>query len=72
VAAGVIGGLALGALSYPYYGYGYPYGYGYGAGYGYEDPYYDGIDGEDCEWVRRRVIDERGRAVVRRVQVCEN
>ena len=28
VAAGLIGGLALGALSYPYYGYGYPYGYG--------------------------------------------
>jgi hypothetical protein len=41
---GIIGGLALGALAYPYYGYGYPCGYyGYygcrGYGYGYYRPY---------------------------------
>jgi hypothetical protein len=37
VAAGLISGLALGALSYPYpYGYGYPYDYGY---YGESEPY---------------------------------
>ena len=62
VAAGLIGGLALGALSYPYYGYGYPYGYG-GA-------YYDAGYGEEC-WVRRRTIDQWGRVVVRLVQVCD-
>lgn len=55
VAAGLIGGLALGALSYPYYGYGYGYPYGYG---------------EEC-WVRRRTIDQWGRVVVRLVQVCD-
>jgi hypothetical protein len=39
LAAGIIGGLAIGALaSAPYYGYGYGYpAYGYGYGYG---PYY--------------------------------
>jgi len=56
VAAGLIGGLALGALSYPYYGYGGAY---YDAGYG-----------EEC-WVRRRTIDQWGRVVVRLVQVCD-
>jgi hypothetical protein len=41
VAAGIIGGLALGAIaSAPYYSYGYaPYGYGY-APYGYAPTYY--------------------------------
>lgn len=40
LAAGVIGGIALGALTSPYYAYGYapaysyPYRYGYGYGYG--------------------------------------
>jgi hypothetical protein len=44
LAAGIIGGIALGALSSPYYAYGYapaysyPYGYGYG-GYGYAGSY---------------------------------
>ena len=64
MAAGLIGGLALGALSYPYYGYGYPYGY--------DDPYYDVADNGDCDWVRRRVVDSWGRVVVRRVQVCSD
>jgi hypothetical protein len=62
VAAGLIGGLAFGALSYPYYDY----------PYGYDDPAYDVADGEDCAWVRRRVVDSLGRVVVRRVQVCED
>jgi hypothetical protein len=45
LAAGVIGGIALGALSSPYYGYGYapaysyPYGYGGYAGYYGYSPY---------------------------------
>ena len=46
LAAGVIGGIALGALTSPYYGYGYApaysypyrYGYGYAGYYGYS-PY---------------------------------
>ncbi|MPR13002.1 hypothetical protein [Microvirga tunisiensis] len=63
VAAGVIGGLALGALSSPYY-YGYPYGYDY--------PYY-GVSAsyaDECYWERRRVVGPRGRIIIRRVQVC--
>lgn len=39
VAAGVIGGLALGSLTYPY-SYGYPYDQGYSYDYGY---YGDGV-----------------------------
>ncbi len=56
---GLLAGLTLGALSYPYYGYDYPYLYA-GAAYG-----------GDCYWVRRRVIDPWGRVVRRLVQVCE-
>jgi hypothetical protein len=64
VAAGLVGGLALGALaSRPYYygGY-YPYGSYYApVAYGY---------GGDC-WVERRVrINRWGERVVRRIQVC--
>lgn len=57
VAAGVIGGLALGAMvarpAYPAY---------YGARV-YEEP--------SCYMVRRRFVDEWGRVFVRRTQVCE-
>jgi hypothetical protein len=56
-------GLALGAFSYPFYGYGYNY------------PYYGNYPttvayGEDCYWVRRRVIGAYGRVFIRREQVC--
>ena len=50
--------MALGALSYPYYGYGYGY------------PYYGSSYGGDCYWVRRRVVGPYGRVVLRNVQVC--
>lgn len=73
VAAGLIGGLAIGALAasaaYPAYGYGYgdPYGSAgyypaYGSGYGY---------GPACYTVRRRYVDAWGGVVIRRVQVCD-
>ncbi|HEX8664920.1 MAG TPA: hypothetical protein VF744_12905 [Beijerinckiaceae bacterium] len=62
VAAGLVGGLALGALAARpyYYGYGYPYG-----------AYYAPVAyGGDC-WVERRVrINRWGERVVRRIQVC--
>jgi hypothetical protein len=57
-------GLALGALTYPYY-----YGAGYGYGYGY--PYYEATYEPVCFWTRRRVVVRGGRAIVRRVYVCE-
>lgn len=72
VAAGLIGGLALGALaarpaySYPAYSSpaypvtSYP-GY-YGTGY---------YGGSPCYTVRERVVDDWGRVMVRRTQVCE-
>jgi hypothetical protein len=65
-------GLALGALSYPYYGYGYGYNY---PSYGYNYPYYgyqpyNVVSAEDCYWVRRRVVRANGRVVIRREQVC--
>lgn len=57
VAAGVIGGLALGALAarpaYPSY---------------YAAPVYAG---PDCYTVRRRFVDDWGRVYVRRERVCE-
>jgi len=58
VAAGVIGGLALGALAarpaYPTYYYGTNV---------YDEP--------SCYTVSRRFVDEWGRRIVRREQVCE-
>jgi hypothetical protein len=64
VAAGVIGGLAAGALiagaARPAYGY----GYGYGPAY-YPAPVY----GPACHWRRERVWDGYGWRI-RRVQVC--
>ncbi|MBQ0822017.1 hypothetical protein KBI52_17635 [Microvirga sp. HBU67558] len=59
----VAAGLALGALSYPYYGYGYDYPY-----YGYYPAAV--AEGEDCYWVRRRIVGPYGRIVIRRQQVC--
>ena len=60
LAAGLIGGLALGSIAS--YGYGYPaYGYGY--------PYYGAS--QDCYLVRRRYVAPRGRVLVRRVWVCD-
>jgi hypothetical protein len=70
VAAGVIGGLALGALAatpsyayptYPAYPVATP-GY-YGATTVYEAP--------ACYTVRRRYVDDWGRTIVQREQVCE-
>jgi hypothetical protein len=66
VAAGLLGGLALGALAArPAYGYGYaPVGYygGYApVGYGY---------GGECFVERRRSIDPWGRMVVRKIRTC--
>jgi len=64
VAAGVIGGIAAGAIiagaSRPYYG---P-GYGYGGGYGYY-----GGPAYACYWQRQRVWDGYGWRI-RRVRVC--
>ena len=65
VAAGLIGGLALGAIAansyYPYGGYGY-----YPAAY--QPVYYGGYGG--C-WTERRVrFTPWGERIVRRVQVC--
>ena len=68
VAAGVIGGLAAGALFAGAYG---PYGYGYGYGpyYGgyYAPAYYD--YGPGCVIRRERVWDGYGWRI-RRVRVC--
>ena len=59
VAAGLVGGLALGALAAsPAYGYGYgyaPVAYGYGG---------------ECFVERRRSIDPWGRVVVRKIRTC--
>jgi hypothetical protein len=64
VAAGLVGGLALGALAArPAYGYA-PVGYygGYApVGYGY---------GGECFIERRRTVDPWGRVIVRRVRTC--
>ena len=65
VAAGVVGGLALGALATGGYGYGYGYpAYGYGA-----YPAYGGYYG-GCYITRERVFDGYGWRI-RRVRVCE-
>lgn len=64
VAAGLIGGLALGtiasAAANPYY-YGYPYGY-------YRPAYYP--SGGNCYLERRRIVNRYGRVVIRRVETC--
>jgi len=66
VAAGVVGGLAAGAIIggalAPRYGYGY---YGGPAYYGYAPAYY----GPRCYWTRHRVAGPYG-WTVRRVRVC--
>jgi hypothetical protein len=71
VAAGLIGGLALGALAArPAYGYGYGYGAYAPAGYGYGyAPVAYGYGGE-CFVERRRSIDPWGRVVVRKIRTC--
>jgi hypothetical protein len=58
VAAGVVGGLALGALATRP-----AYGYGYGA---YAPVEYGG----ECFIERRRTVDPWGRVIVRRVRTC--
>lgn len=68
LAAGLVGGLALGAIaagSSPYYGAGYGYP-AYGAPVYYQPPAYYGR----CYWTNRRVYDAWGYAHLRRVQVC--
>jgi hypothetical protein len=64
VAAGVIGGLAVGSAlaARPYYGG--PYGY-YGAYAPAGYPY-----GGECVIERRRTVDPWGRVIVRRVRTC--
>ena len=58
VAAGLVGGLALGALAARP-----AYGYGYGA---YAPVEYGG----ECFIERRRTVDPWGRVIVRRVRTC--
>jgi len=68
VAAGVIGGMALGALaSRPAYEYPASPAYSTSPGY-YGAPAYDA---PPCYTVRRRFVDDWGRVVIRRDQVCE-
>lgn len=57
-AAGLVGGLALGAIAAPAYGGGYGYAPAYGYGY------------SDCFIERQRVYDAWGRPIIRRVRVC--
>ena len=78
VGAGVVGGLAAGAIIgsafAPRYGYGY---YGGGPAYGYGPAYYGGggyyggnaYYGRRCYWTRQRVAGPNGYGV-RRVRVC--
>jgi len=68
VAAGVVGGLALGALaagSSPYY-YDHGYAPAYYGGYGY-GPAYAG----ECYLVNQERVNRYGEIVIRQVQVCE-
>lgn len=65
VAAGVVGGLALGALAARPYYYGAPYGY-----YGGYAPVGYGYGGGECFIERRRTVDPWGRVIVRRVRTC--
>lgn len=86
VAAGIIGGLAAGALiagagnayGAPAYSYGYApaYSYGYAPAYsyGYAPAYYGGgyaYAAPTCYTRRVREIDDWGRVLVRRVRVCD-
>lgn len=79
VAAGVIGGLAAGALiagaARPAYGYSYGYSrpaygyrdYDYAPAYGARRVYVE----RDCYWERRRVWLDRYTYTTRRVRVCD-
>lgn len=80
VAAGIIGGLAAGALiagATNAYSAPYSYGYGgvpvYGPSYGYAPAYHGGAYAYEpaCYTRRVRQIDDWGRVLVRRVRVCE-
>jgi hypothetical protein len=70
VAAGLIGGLALGAIASNSYNYGYaPVGYGYAPSYGYGyAPVSYGYGG--CTIERRVRVNRFGERVIRDVQVC--
>jgi hypothetical protein len=63
VAAGVLGGLAVGGAlaARPYY---------YGAPYGYYGAYGPAGYGGECVIERRRTVDPWGRVIVRRVRTC--
>lgn len=67
VAAGVLGGLAAGAIIGG--AIASPYGYGPGPYYYGPGPAYYGGYGGDCYWQRQRVWDGYG-WVIRRVRVC--
>jgi hypothetical protein len=71
IAAGLIGGLAVGALAAsaarPAYGYG---AYGRPVGYAYP-AYGPGYVGGDCFIQTRKYVDEWGDVVVRRRKVCD-
>lgn len=73
LAAGLIGGLAVGALAASNSGYGYGGGYGYGyPAYGYAPVTYGyPAYGGGCYVVRNRYVNPWGQVVVRREQVCE-
>ena len=64
LAAGLIGGVALGSLATAPYRYSYPATYGgyYGASY---------YGGPVCHTVRRRAVDAWGRLIITRRQICE-
>jgi len=66
LAAGLIGGLAVGAIAAsagrPAYGYGYPATYAY--------PAYGPDYGGGCYVQRRRFVNEWGDVVIRREKVC--
>jgi hypothetical protein len=64
IGAGVVGGLAAGALIA---GAANAHGYGYGGGY-YAAPVYAG---PECYWTRQRRVTWDGYVVVRRVRVCD-
>ena len=66
VAAGVIGGLAVGAIIGSQANRGYYGGPGY-----YEQSYQPAYDDGDCHIERQRVADEYGRVYIRRVRVCD-